>query len=143
MLYTQLCLYEQQGTRIYENISLILFSKRGPLFVVSLRDRWRDIFSERGLLLVLYLLPGTRGCQCLHSLASRIVRDVGDASDRLPIPGSTLDSLTGLCLNLTAWLSYNVVSFWLHTCLTSLPRRTAIPLFTNHNMAACQNTWGH
>ena len=30
VLYTQLCLYEQQKTRIYKNISLILFSKGAP-----------------------------------------------------------------------------------------------------------------
>ena len=67
--------------------------ERGTQFVVSLRDRWRDIYSERGLLLVPYLLPGARGCQHLHPLASCIVRDVRDASDRLSIPGSTPDSL--------------------------------------------------
>ena len=47
----------------------------GAQFVVSLRDRWRDIYSERGLLLAPYLLPWARGCQSLHPLASRIVRD--------------------------------------------------------------------
>ena len=47
----------------------------GTQFFVSLRDRWRDIYSERGLLLAPYLLPGARGCQRLHPLSSRIVRD--------------------------------------------------------------------
>ena len=70
--------------------------ERGTQFVVSLRDRWRDIYLERGLLLVPYLLPGARGCQHLHPLASCIVRDVRDASDRLPIPSSTPDSLDSL-----------------------------------------------
>ena len=32
----------------------------------SLRDRWKDIYSGRGLLLVSYLLPGARGCKRLH-----------------------------------------------------------------------------
>ena len=36
-----------------------------------------------------------------------------------------------------------MVSFWLHTYSTSLPQSTAIPLFTNHNMTACQSTQGH
>ena len=40
--------------------------------------------------------------------------------------------------NLTTWFSYHVVSFRLHTCSTGLPRCTAIPLFTNHIMTACQ-----
>ena len=66
-----------------------------------------------------------------------------NASDQLHIPGSTLNSDWPDCLNLTTWFSYHMVSFQLHTCLTSLPRRTAIPLFTNHNMTACQSTWGH
>ena len=72
-------------TLLCKYISLILFLK-GPLFVVGLRDRWRDIYSDRGLLLVPYLLPGTRGCQRLHPLASRIVREIRDASDRLHVP---------------------------------------------------------
>ena len=38
-----------------------------------------------------------------------------------------------------------VLSFMdsLHTCSTSLLRYTAIPVFTNHNMTACQSTRGH
>ena len=67
--------------------------ERSPQFVVSLRDRWRDIYSERGPLFAPYLLPGARGCQRLHPLASRIVRNDTNASDRLCVPGSTLDSL--------------------------------------------------
>ena len=63
--------------------------------------------------------------------------------DWLRIPGSTLDSDWPDCLNLTAWFSYHVVSFRLHTCSTGLPRRTAIPPFTNHNVTACQSTRGH
>ena len=63
-----------------------------------------------------------------------------NASDRLRIPGSTLDSALTDCLNLTAWFSYHVVSFRLHTCSTDLPRRTVIPLFANHNVAVCQST---
>ena len=71
----------------------------------------------------------------LHPLASHIVRD-------------NLMSLIS-CLSLaqpsilTMWFSYHVISFQLHICSTSLPWCTAIPLFTNHNMTACQSTWGH
>ena len=90
-----------------------------------------------------YLIPGARGYQRLHHLAIRIVRDDTNASDRLSIPGSTLDSDRTDCLNLTAWFSYHVVSFWLHTCSAGLPRRTAISLFTNQNVTACQSTRGH
>ena len=64
-----------------------------------------------------------------------------NASDRLRIPGSTLDS--DWTLNLTTWFSYHVVSFRLHTCSTGISRRTAIHLFTNHNLTGCQSTRGH
>ena len=57
---------------------------------------WQLTNHKMGLLFVLYLLPGARGCQRLHPLASRIVRDnltplISCVSHvRLPI-------LTGLC----------------------------------------------
>ena len=64
-----------------------------------------------------------------------------NASDRLHIPGSTLDSDWTDCLNLTAWFSYHVVSFRLHTCSIGLPRRTAVPLFTNHKVTLNRNCY--
>ena len=69
-------LMNERNTILYKNLSLSHFIlERGTQFVVSLRDRWRDIYSEKGLLLAPYLLPRARGCQRLHPLASRIVRD--------------------------------------------------------------------
>ena len=118
------------------NIYLSFYSQKGPQFVVSLRDRWRDIYSERGLLLVSYLLLGARAYQRLHPLASCIVRD---ASDRLRIPGSTLDSLHSVKICLRG--SHHVVSFQLYTCWTWLLWHAA--LFTNHNVTTCQSTRGH
>ena len=95
-------------THFFIKISLSYFIlERGTQFVVSLIDRWRDIYTDRELLLAPYLLPGASGCQRLHPLASRIVRDDTNVSDRLRIPGSTLDSDWTDCLNLTAW-SYAV-----------------------------------
>ena len=116
--------------------------ERGAQFDVSLRDRWRHIYSERRLLLAPYLLPGARGRQCLHPLASRIIRDIRDASDRLRIPGSTLD------YDWTQSKSDRVVlispgPLRLHTCSTGLPRPTAITPLTNHNVTACQSIPGH
>ena len=76
-------------THVFIKIYLTHFIlERSTRFVVSLRDRWKNIYSERGHLAP-FLLPEARGCQRLHPLTSRIVRD---ASDRLRIPGSTLDS---------------------------------------------------
>ena len=118
-------------------ISLILFSKRGTKFVVSLRDRWRDIYSERGLLAP-YLLPGASGVPTLSPPCKPYFQRQPNASDWLHIPGSALDSNWTDCLNLTAWFSFR-----LHTCSTGLPRCTAIPLFTNHNVTACQSTRSH
>ena len=73
----------EQNTLVYKNISHHFILERGPHFVVGLRDRWRNIYSERGLLLFPYLLAGARGCQRLCPLASR------DASDRLRVPRSS------------------------------------------------------
>ena len=130
----------ERNTLLYKNLSLSHFIlERGTKFVVSLRD----IYADRGLLLSSYILPGARGCQRLHPLASPIVRDNTNASDRLRIPGSTLDSDWTDCLNLAAWFSYHVVSFQLYACSSGLPRRTACLLFTNHNVTACQSTRGH
>ena len=66
-----------------------------------------------------------------------------NASDRLRIPGSTLDSDWTDCLYLTTWFSYHMVPFQLHTCPTGLTQHTAITLFTNHNVTAFQSTWSH
>ena len=138
MIY-EIQLTKRNKTHFFIKIYLSHFIlERGTQFVVSLRDRWRDIYSERGFPFASYLLPIARGWQRLHSLASRIVRDDTNASDRLRIPGLTLDSDWTDCLNLTAFFS-----FWLHTCSTGLPRRTVIPLLTNHNVTACQSTCGH
>ena len=77
---------------VYIKLFLSFYSRKEHIFFFSLKDRWRDIYSKRGLLLVPYQLPGATGCQRLHPFESRIVRDVRDDSDRVPIPVSTLDS---------------------------------------------------
>ena len=90
----------QTETLLYKNISLILFSKRAP----SLLLVWEidgGTYTQRGDFLFHIFFREPRGSNACTSFSSRIVTD---ASDRLPIPGSTLDSLP-LCLNLTAWLS--------------------------------------
>ena len=73
-------------TLLYKNISLILFSKKAHW------DRWRNIYSEEGLLLVPYLLPGAWGANTCTPLY-RIVRD-----DLTPLIGCiSLAQLPILC----------------------------------------------
>ena len=99
----------ERNTLLYKkHISLILFSK-GTQFVVSLRNRWRDIYSKRGLLLAPYLLSGAKEVPTLVPPCKSYRQRRLNASDRLRIPGSTPDS--DWTLNLTAWFSYHVVPF--------------------------------
>ena len=95
-------------THFFAKIYLSYFIlERGTQFVVSLRDRWRDIYILReGTSFAPYLLLGARGCQCLYPFASRIVRRP-NASNRLCIHGSTLDSDRPDCLNLTVWFTWS------------------------------------
>ena len=137
-LYTKLCLYEQRGTRIYKNISLIVLSKGAH----SLLLVWeRHILKE-----------GTSSCPISSSWSQGVPTLAPSCKPYPQRRPRRLGSaaypwfecwFSGLCLNMTAWFSYHVVSFSLHTCSTGLLRRTAILLFTNHNVTACQNTRGH
>ena len=123
----------ERNTLLYKNISLILFSKRSPHFVVSWEIDGETIYSERGVLFISCLLPGARGCQRLHSLASQ------DASARLRVKGSTpiLCTLSkSACVVRITWSpsGYTPVG-------PNCPDRAV--LFTNHNVIACQSSWGH
>ena len=72
-------------TLLYKYTSLILFSKGGPQFVVS----WEmdgETYTRREDFFFPYLLPGSRGYQCLHPLAS----SSETTSDRLRVPRSTM-----------------------------------------------------
>ena len=79
-------------------IYLSFYSLKGPTVCCCLRDRWRDIYSERGLLLP---ISSTRshGVPTL-ALPCKLIRDelIGC------VPHAWLRFST-LCLNLTAWLS--------------------------------------
>ena len=82
-----------------------------------MRDRWIDIYSEKGLLLDPYLLPEARECQSSHPPASHIARDhltplIGCVSlARLSILCTLSksvgpdcpDALPSLCLLITTW----------------------------------------
>ena len=57
------CCNEEQ--RFFIKYISYFILERGTQFVASLTDRWRDIYSERGLLLAPYILPGARGVPTL------------------------------------------------------------------------------
>ena len=122
----------ERTKHFFIKIYLSFYSRKGPQFVVGLRDRWRDIYSERGLLLVPYLLLGARGCQHLHPLASRLVRD---ASALLRVPGSTPDSLHPL--NLTAWLSQGLLPV---THLLTALTRCHLPVYLSQRDSLSKHT---
>ena len=80
---------------------------------------WSDIYSERGLLLVPYLLPEARGCQRLHPLSKPYCQRrpnllMGCVSlARLPILWT---------LNLTMWLTRGLLLVTHLLDLTALTR---------------------
>ena len=86
----------ERNTLHYKNISHFIL-ERGPQFVVGLRNRWRDIYSERGLLPI-----SSSGSQGVPTLAPpcKLIRD---ASDRLRVP--RLTTILCLRLHLTTWFS--------------------------------------
>ena len=137
----------KRNTLLYKNLSFSFYSRKGHRDVISLRDRWREIYSGRGLLYCLISSSWSQGVSILAPPCKPYRQRRPNVSDRLRVPGSTPDSDWTHCLILTAWFSIHVVAFRLHiarlACPDALPGNTAIPLFTNHNVTACQSTWGH
>ena len=78
----------EQNTLAYKIYITRFILEKGPQFVVSLIDRWKDIYSERGLLHPIY----SSGSLWVPTLAPpwKLVRD---ASDRPRVPRSIPDSL--------------------------------------------------
>ena len=73
MLYTQLCLYEQWGTRIYKNISLILFSK-GAHSLLLVWEIDGETYTQRGDFFLSHIFfrepGGANVCTPLRALSS-------------------------------------------------------------------------
>ena len=83
---------ERTNALLYKNMYLSHFIlERVDVSVMC--ERWVETHTQREDFFFLHLLPGARGCQRLHPLASR------DTS----VPHST--AILCPCLNLTAWLS--------------------------------------
>ena len=119
----------EQNTLLYKNIPLSLYSRRGYTVCSKFeREMERHILREGEFFLphIFLLEPGWANA-CTPCKPYRQRRP--NASHRLRIPGSTLDSNWTDCLKLTVRFSYHMVSFRLHTCLTGQPRLTSIPLF--------------
>ena len=104
------------------------------MFLWCVRDGWRDIYSERGLLLSISSFRS----QGVPTLAPprKLVRD---ASGQLRVP-----RLTAILCTLSK-SDRMVLITWPPSGYT--PVVTDCPdcavLFTNHNVTACQSTWGH
>ena len=114
-------------------ISHTLFSK-GLMFLWCLRDGWRDIYSERGLLLP--ISPSrSQGVPTLIP-PCKLVRD---ASDRLRVPCSTAILRTFSKSDHVVLITLSPSGYT--SVLLGCPDRAV--LFTNHNVTACQSTRGH
>ena len=124
-------LMNEQNTFRYKIISLILFSKRGAQFVVSWEIDW-ETYTQRGDVLLPHIFFRSRGVPTLAPPCKP--RHLWLAACPL------LDSwFSSLCLNLTAWLSHGLLVTYVWPPTPS----TAIVLFTNDNVTACQSTWVH
>ena len=77
----------KRNTLLYKNISLILFLKRGPLFVVSW-EKDGETYTLREDFFP-YLLPGARECQRLLPLASLSETPLIGCVSHARLPGQT------------------------------------------------------
>ena len=127
ILYTQSNIMNKRNILVNKDISLVLFSK-GPQFVVS----WEidgETYTQRGDFFLSHIFfqepGGANACIPLQA--------------EMPLIGClplAWQRFTTLCLNLTVWFSSRGLLL-----VTHLLYPTA--LFTNHNVTACQSTWGH
>ena len=133
--------YEQRGTHIYKNISLILFSK-GAHSLLLVWEIDGETYTQRGdffLSHVCFLEPGgANPCTPLQAVSSETPKTplIGCLSlARLPILW-TLSKSDHMVLVSRGLLPV--------TQLLDRPAPTyCLPPFTNHNVTACQSTRGH
>ena len=125
-----------ERTHFFIKIYLSFYSQKGPI-VCCWFGRWMErLYTQREDFFP-YLLLGARGCQHLHSLASSS-ETTSNASNRLCVPHST-DSLPlskSDCVDLIVWSPSGYTPV-----VPECP--DYVVLFTNHNVTACQSTWGH
>ena len=98
---------------------------------VSVKDGWRDIYTQREDFFFPYLLPGARRVLTLATPPA--------SSSETPLIGCVSlarQRLSAFCLNLTAWFSSRCFLPVTHLLYPSA-------LFTNQNVTVCQSTRGH
>ena len=95
----------ERTKHFFMNIHLSFYSRKGPTVCCKLRDRWRDIYSERGLLLVPYLLPGAMSANACTPLQA-----VSSERSETPLIGCVSPRSTPDCLPLSK--SDDVVITW-------------------------------
>ena len=75
MLYTQLCFYEQRGTLIYKNISLILFSK-GAHCLLLVWEIDGETYTQKGDFFLSHIFfrepGGVNTCTPLQAVSSEM-----------------------------------------------------------------------
>ena len=106
------------------------YSRKGPLFVVGLRNRWRDIYSESGLLLPISS-SGSQGVPTLEP-PCKLVRV---ASDWLRVPRSTAILYTQSKSDLVVLITWYPSGYT--AVVLECPDCAVIFLFTNQNVTAC------
>ena len=116
-----------------KNITLTLYSRKGWCFC-GVWEMHGETYTPREDFFSPYILPGARGCQRLHFLAS---------SSDTPLLDCVFFArlrFFALCLNRTAWFSSRDLPPVTHLLY---PSTLIALLFTNQNVTACQSTWGH
>ena len=106
--------------------------KRVDISVVC--ERWVERHTQREDFFFPYLLPGARGCQCLHPLASSSETIWSTACPLFDCNSCTLSKSDRMVLITWSLSGYTPV-------VPECPDCAA--LFTNHNMTACHSTRGH
>ena len=128
---------ERTNRLLYKKyISLTLYSRNGGCFC----GEWEmggETYTkrEREDFPFAYLLPGARGCQHLHPLAS------WDTSDRLHVPRATAILCTQSKSDRVVLITWSPSGYT--PVLLECPDRAVIFLFTKQNVTACQSTREH
>ena len=93
--------FNEWTKHFFIKIYLSFYSRKEPTVSCCLRDRWRDIYSERGLLPI--SSPGSQGVP-MPAPPCKLVRD-----NLIDCVSHSWLWFSALCPNLTAWFSLRVL----------------------------------